>query len=64
MGHRRLRKIKFDSITSNYYKTTDVVIFMHAINDIKSFNNIEYWFNELIDKGDSNNNNDNINNNL
>ena len=55
---------KFNSITTNYYKTTDVVIFMYAINDIKSFNNIEYWFNELIDKGDSNNNNDNINNNF
>ena len=31
---------KFDSITTNYYKTTDVVIFVYAINDIDSFNNI------------------------
>ena len=45
---------KFNSITKNYYKTTDVVIFIYAINDLKSFNNIEHWFNELNDKGNIN----------
>lgn len=48
---------KFNSITKNYYKTTDVVIFIYAINDLKSFNNIEHWVDELDDKG--NNNEDN-----
>ena len=45
---------KFNSITKNYYKTTDVVIFIYAINDLRSFNNIEHWFDELNDKGNSN----------
>ena len=45
---------KFNSITVNYYKTTDVAIFIYAINDIKSFNNIELWFNALNDKGNIN----------
>lgn len=49
---------KFDSITANYYKTTDVVIFVYAINDIESFNNIEHWDNELNDKGKEKLNND------
>ena len=50
---------KFNSITANYYKTTDVAIFVYSINDINSFNNIEKWLNALNDKG--NNNNENIN---
>ena len=53
---------KFNSITTNYYKTTDVVIFVYAINDINSFNNLNNWYNEFNDKGnrnDDDNNNDN-----
>ena len=45
---------KFDSITTNYYKTTDVVILVYAINDIDSFNNINHWYTELNDKGNIN----------
>ena len=45
---------KFNSITSNYYKTTDVAIFVYAINDLKSFNDIELWLNNLNDKGNNN----------
>ena len=46
---------KFDSITTNYYKTTDVAIFVYSINDENSFNNINFWDNELNNKGDINN---------
>ena len=45
---------KFDSITTNYYKITDVAIFVYAINDIDSFNNINHWDTELNDKGNIN----------
>ena len=38
MGYSKSQE-KFDSITTNYYKTTDVVIFVYAINDIDSNNN-------------------------
>ena len=48
---------KFDSITTNYYKTTDVVIFVYAINDMNSFINISHWDNELTDKGKKKDNN-------
>ena len=41
---------KFNSITKSYYKTTDVVILIYAINDINSFNNLTHWNNELNDK--------------
>ena len=44
---------KFKSITLNYYKTADVVIFMYAINDINSFNSIYKWLDELNDKGNN-----------
>ena len=47
---------KFNSIISNYYKTTDVAIFIYSINDINSFNNINNWYNELNDKGNNDNN--------
>ena len=47
---------KFNSITANYYKTTDVAIFVYAINDINSFNNIKVWLDELNDKKVSVNN--------
>ncbi len=58
---------KFDSVATNYYKITDVAIFVYAINDINSFNNIDHWFNELNNKGDtdieSNDNNDDYSSN-
>ena len=41
---------KFDSITSTYYKSTDVAIFVYAINDEQSFNRIPGWIKELEDK--------------
>ena len=53
---------KFDSITTNYYKTTDVVIFVYAINDIDSFNNIIHWDNQLNDN-ENQNNSEEMNNN-
>lgn len=45
---------KFDSIATNYYKITDVAIFVYAINDLSSFENINHWYNELNNKGDIN----------
>ena len=53
---------KFNSITANYYKTTDIVLFVYAINDLNSFNNLEHWFNELNDKGNINISNPNNSN--
>ena len=47
---------KFNSITSNYYKTTDVAIFVYSINNLNSFKNINNWFNEFNDKGNNDNN--------
>ena len=44
---------KFKSITLNYYKTADVVIFIYAINDLNSFNNINKWLDELNEKGNN-----------
>ena len=60
---------KFNSIIDNYYKTTDIVIFVYAINDLKSFNNIENWFEKLKDKGGnttvgSNNNEESVDKNM
>ena len=48
---------KFDSITSTYYKSTDVAIFVYAINDENSFNRIPGWIKELEDKNVKNDNN-------
>ena len=45
---------KFDSIATKYYKTTDVAIFVYSINDLSSFENINHWYNELSNKGDTN----------
>lgn len=45
---------KFDSITSTYYKSTDVAIFVYAINDEQSFNRIPGWIKELEDKNVNN----------
>ena len=47
---------KFNSITSNYYKTADVAIFIYAINDINSFNDIKNWLYELKSKSNNDNN--------
>ena len=45
---------KFNSIINNYYKTADIAIFVYAINDLKSFNNIENWLEKLKEKGGNN----------
>jgi len=38
---------KFNSIISNYYKGTDVGIFLYAIDNEKSFQDVENWFKNL-----------------
>ena len=38
---------KFDSIVNNYYKSTEVGIFLYSIEKEESFNNIKKWFNDL-----------------
>ena len=55
---------KFDSITLNYYKNTDVSIFIYAINDLNSFNKIENWNNQLSNEEVIDNNNDNEQKNI
>ena len=45
---------KFDSITSNYYKSTDVAIFVYGIDNKESFNRIPGWIKELEDKNINN----------
>ena len=61
---------KFDSLTLNYYKNTDVAIFVYAINDLNSFNKIEQWDTQLSntqiinDKNNEQNNENEINNNI
>ena len=51
---------KFDSITSNYYRSTDVAIFVYNIDNKESFNRIPGWIKELEDKtGNTNTNNTN-----
>ena len=45
---------KFDSITSTYYKSTDVAIFVYAINSKESFNRIPGWIKELEEQNTSN----------
>ena len=41
---------KFESLTSNYYKNTDVAIFIYAINNLNSFNKIEQMDSQLNEK--------------
>ena len=41
---------KFDSITSTYYKSTDVAIFVYSINKKESFERIPGWVQELENK--------------
>ena len=48
---------KFDSITSNYYRSTDVAIFVYGIDNKESFNRIPGWIKELEDKNANTNTN-------
>ena len=41
---------KFDAVTSNYYASTDVAIFVYSIDNLDSFNKISNWLNDLDDK--------------
>ena len=38
---------KYNSIISNYYKGTDVAIFVYSIDKQETFENIQMWFNHL-----------------
>ena len=38
---------KFNSIVSNYYKGTDVGIFLYSVEKANSFNNVKIWFESL-----------------
>ena len=40
---------KFNSLISNYYKNTDVAIFVYSIDKEESFQNLEMWFKHLKD---------------
>ena len=40
---------KFNSIVSNYYKGTDVGIFLYSIDNEDSFINVKNWYNNLKD---------------
>lgn len=44
---------KFNAIISNYYKGTDVGIFLYSIDNEKSFNNIEIWFKNLKENNEN-----------
>jgi len=46
---------KFDSITSTYYKSTDVAIFVYAIDNKESFDRIPGWIKQLEDQNTTNN---------
>ena len=38
---------KYNSIISNYYKGTDVAIFVYSIDKLETFENIQIWFKHL-----------------
>ena len=38
---------KFDSIVSNYYKGTEVGIFIYSIDQAESFRNVQTWFKKM-----------------
>ncbi len=38
---------RFRTITSNYYRGSDGVIFTYSISDRNSFNNMENWVNSV-----------------
>jgi small GTP-binding protein len=42
----------FNSIINNYYKNTDVAIFVYSIDREDSFKNIQNWFNTVKEKSD------------
>ena len=44
---------KFNSLISNYYKNTDVVIFVYSIDKEESFQNLEMWFKHLKDNNEN-----------
>ena len=48
---------KSNSIISDYYRSAEVAVFVYAINDSKSFKDLEKWYNILMSmkkKGDNN----------
>ena len=45
---------KFDSITSTYYRSTDVAIFVYSIDNQESLNRIPGWIKELEEKNTNN----------
>ena len=55
---------KFDSITTNYYKNTDVAVFVYSINDMNSFNKIDQWENQINEKGNAINDQVEVNKNM
>lgn len=44
---------KFNAIISNYYKGTDVGIFLYSIDNEKSFNNIKNWYQNLKENNEN-----------
>ena len=44
---------KFNSIISNYYKGTDVGIFLYSIDKEQSFHNVEMWFKNLKENNEN-----------
>ncbi len=44
---------KFNSLISNYYKNTDVAIFVYSIDKEESFQNLEMWFKHLKDNNEN-----------
>jgi small GTP-binding protein len=43
---------RFRTITSNYYKGSDAVIFTYSISDRNSFQNMESWINNFEENSD------------
>ena len=48
---------RYHSLTKSYYKNADAVLFVYAINDIKSFENIKDWIQLYMNNNYGNNNN-------
>ncbi len=44
---------KYNSIISNYYKGTDVAIFVYSIDKSETFENIQMWFKHLKENNDN-----------
>jgi small GTP-binding protein len=44
---------KYNSIISNYYKGTDVAIFVYSIDKQETFENIQMWFKHLKENNDN-----------